>query len=876
MATVTCAPKTMLNSNAKPRRRQNHCCDQCRRGKRACDATGRDSNEVCSNCIRTGKVCTFEKVLRTVKEKSHRPGEKSASAPSVSQADTRKSVSAAPDASLSDTFQNSVHTLSYRSISPPSLDAVDFSGFDAPPQERANSQDSTAFPDFNELCPSLTSEDFELITQDDMNGSSAILGWDSSHTYHQRDVGSDNQTTPSSIFSFGEDLYSNSSSTNSRKRKTPPQGQRSPKLKSRNYTNPFSDVTIATLAERTNKAIISESLTRIYQDTMENAMSCWITERTCPYIYEGLELSKTRTLEYLTGESFLKSGNRMIARICQLDRPTSTLRERPLTPHENNLSSRALKATIMAFASQWAQSASAVKQSTGHTPRFEALHDIIDGRPNSSLDGRDSSNFDRSLQESLWYDARKALHEAAEIDSFRVMFAQLIFSFIQKPLPRHQYAMIMKHKAKRGLKREPSVISNADIMSINSQDSGIKSSEIRPDHAVSDISRESQELQDLLDLQGRPVHIEAALLRLSTKRVHLEGSSRNLRQDLTDKMAITDRKSFNMLFWVTMMCDTIMAVFYNRPPVVSDEDSLILQVDPSTDPQSSITLGDPSTDNDIESSPWGTLLMKKAECTVHTTRSAWPFSEEHALALLADAAQVKVLLYRKIKRLSNCIFRRNSTKTIEAAIVDALNVYEYWNKAYGNFIIDCVRHHDELHPRVQSWYSVLIGHWHLGVLWLADCLDDVDQHERGDHLYGALRKSCRLTFEMRRTSAFQMADVCRVARPRNGSSFHQISDFHTTVSQGALLTEPWTEILIRCFARSADWFMVWLSELQSNSLPLASFGFDTLYENCAQCIGGLFDIGRKSDMSYLAALSLSHRLQNAFPNAPRVDDLLST
>lgn len=874
MATVTCTPKTLLNSNAKPRRRQNHCCDQCRRGKRACDATGRDSNEVCSNCIRTGKVCTFEKVLRTVKEKSHRTGEKTESAPSVSHPRTEKSVSEAPDASLSDNLQNSVYSLSYRSISPTSLDAVDFSGLDAP-QERANSQDTLAFPDLNELCPSLTSEDYELITRDDMNGSSALLGWDSSHPYHQRDAVSDIQTTPSSIFSFADDLYSNSSGARSRKRKTPPEGQRSPRVKSRNARNPFSDVPIAALVERTNKAIISESLTRIYQDTMENALSCWLTERTCPYIHEGLELPETRTTEYLTGGSFLKSGNRMIARICQLDRPTSTVRDRPLTPHENQVASRALKATIMAFASQWAQSASAVKETTGQSPRFEALHDIIDGRADSPPDGRGSSSFDRSLQESLWYDAHRALHEAAEIDSFRVIFAQLLFSFIQKPLPRHQYAKIIKHKAKRGLKRENSLQSNADIMSTNSQDTSIKPPKTQLDPAVFELSSESQELQDLLSLQGRPVHIEAALLRLSTKRVQLEESSRNLRQDFTDKMAITDRKSFNMLFWVTMMCDTLLAVFYNRPPVVSDEDSLILQVDPSTDPQPSVGFSDPSTDNDIESSPWGTLLMKKAEFTVHATSSTWPFSEEHALALLADAAQVKVLLYRKIKRLSNCIFRRNSTKSIEAAIVDALNVYEYWNKAYGNFIINCLRHHDELHPRVQSWYSVLIGHWHLGVLWLADCLDDVDQHERGDHLYGALRKSCRLTFEMRRTSAFQIADVCRVARPRNGSSFHQISDFHTTVSQGALLTEPWTEILIRCFARSADLFMGWLSELQSNSLPLSSFDFDTLYENCAQCIGGLFDIGRKSDMSYLAALSLSHRLQSAFPNAGRVDDILS-
>ncbi len=870
MATVTCASTTMLSTNTKPRRKQNRACDACKRGKRACDATGRASNEVCSNCLRTGKVCTFEKVLRTVKEKSNRKIKKNLPpTPPTRSRDGTQNLSEAVQSYSREASDLSGYPSSLQALSPSSLELLDNVHSDTT-QFRAGSQDTYAFPDINELCPSLTSEDFELITQEDSNGSTTTSGWEAVvDIIRQRDTTSEIDTTPSSIFGAW-----------SRKRKTPPESQRSPRVRFPSDVNSSSNVA-ALLAEKTNKSLISDSLTRIYQDTMENALSCWLTERTCPYTYEGIDRNQLGLTEPLSCQNPLESGNRVIARICQLDRPTSTLRERPLTHHENQMASRAVKATIMAFSSQWAQSPSAVREATGGSQQFETSQGIIDGRTNGTVHSDKPSSFDRSLQESLWYDAQRALQECAEIDSYRVIFAQLLFSFTQKPLPRHQYARISKVRAEGGVNIELTTDARkVEELTAESYNSAFEATGSPSNSNTSDTSGEIKELQDLLELQGSPIHMEAALLRLSAKRVRLEDLRRSVRRGSTDAAGIADRKTFNMLFWMVMMCDTLLAVLYKRPCVVSDEDSLILHADNLPDTEKTADACEPPVDDDLEFSPWGTLFLKKAELTVRARPSMWPMAEDHALSLLSDAATVKVLLYRKIKRLSNCMFRGNSAKRIEAAIVDALNVYEYWNKTYGEFILTCLKHHEDLHARVQSWYSVLIGHWHLAVFWLADCLDEVDQRQKGDHLYGALRKSCRLAFEMRKASAFQISDVCRVARPRDGSNFHRIGNFHTTVCEGALLTEPWTEILIRCFTRSADLFLKWLSQLQSSPSHPSSWSragsFDALYDNCMQCIAGLFDIGRKSDMSYLLALSLLERLQNTFPNATNNTSPLST
>lgn len=840
MTTLPCGPNNFKRPLAKPRRRQNHCCDQCRRSKRACDATGRTRSEVCSNCTRTGKVCTFEKVLRTTKEKSTQSIEE--------------------NLPWANTVESHVFNDQKPPVSCPSLDFTEYSSSCTTDLQRI-SPDTSSAPDSNEMWLFMTPTDAELNSLEDANALSAFpesIAYDPAPLGYQ---GFGFENSPSSILSLGGTDQSSTGWLGPPSQDQEATTEDRPSSLKREWPHlpdPSSDAPVYLLAERTNKSLISDSLTKIYHDTMENALSCWVTERTCPYTYEGIVKLQPQYRGSPTMEYVVEGGNRITARICLLDRPTCTLRERPLTKWENTLASRALKAAIMAFSSQWAK-----------TSTYERIDYGINQED-------DPSSFDRSLQETLWNEANSAMQEAAGVDSFRVTFAQLIFSFIQKPLNRAQYARAQTLRAQQGI--TPRLAADTDDVASDSMTSANiyyrqHTSQLHDD--LSEESGEIKDLQDLLDLQGRPMHLDNALLRLSARRVKLEEMASGRQSGSVQPVSINDRKTFNLLFWMVMMCDTLVASLYQRPFIVSDEDSLILRADdPSRPPE--VPMGVPDSDvftsssplldnDDSEFTPWGMRFLKKGETNMRATRTTWPFSPDHAAGLLSDAAQVKVLLYRRVKRLRNFLFRRSSPKTIETGIVDALSVYEHWNKTYGDFMVTCLKHHEDLSPQLQSWYAVLLGHWQLAVFLLSDCIEEVDRNQKGDRLYGALRQSCRLVFEMRKSSAFQVAELCRVARPRAGSSFNQIGDYHSSVSQGALLTEPWTEILIRCFARASDHFLKWLSDLAAGTMPSISWTGDsdraTLRNNCAECIEGLFDLGCKSDVAYLTALSISRRLQ---------------
>ncbi|KIW99929.1 uncharacterized protein Z518_10857 [Rhinocladiella mackenziei CBS 650.93] len=883
MSTLVHTPATSLRPVTKPRRRQNHCCDPCRRSKRACDATGRVREEVCSNCARTGKECTFEKVRRTVAKNSTKLSAKSL--PWRSPAREHVAVDDRSSPGQNSVFTTNVFHVSDqsshgRTLSSGSADFPETTSSHVTRVLRGESQGLFPGSELIESWPDATTFEGGLGHTDktmSLNPVPEVHDVDPAQlSYYDHDL----EDAPSTVFSMGHSMYSDGRPA----RKDTIEGEDNEsalRRKSSTLPDPSSDTLVHLLAEKTNKFLISESLTRIYQDTMENALSCWLTERTCPYTYEGIIEPQSPLKESVESPRPISWANCIVSRICQLDRPSCILRDRPLTPRENQAASRALKAAIMAFSSQWSHTANTSTESTANARSGDILSDLIDGR-STVPEEKTPTNFDRSIQEMLWNDVHRLLQETAGLDSFRVLFAQLIFSFTQKPLQRDYHAKIRRLRARRGNSLQTSP-SGGGIEMNYTPDSENYGSWGPPPHAFGRYPEDPgdiEELKDLLELQGRPIHLESALLQLSEKRVKLERRDASLGPQAVDPISITDRKSFNLLFWMVMMCDTLVAALYRRPFIVSDEDSLILRVEnpnqPPFNPPSTVYGSGSASDgpssslphldtDDLDSTPWGMLFLRRGETTKSTNDSPWPFSEEYASALLSDAAPVKVLLYRKARRLRNLLFRRAPARKIETGIVDALTVYEHWNKSYGEFMITCIQHHEELPPRIQSWYSVLLGHWHLAVFLLSDCIEEIDKLQKGDNLYGALRQSCRLVFEMRKTSALQVADICRVGRPRQDSSFQHTGNFHFTVSQGALLTEPWTEILIRCFARATNQFLRWLSDFQStNSSSIKWCGaddFDTLYYNCANCIRALFDLGRKSDMAYLTALSFSERLQ---------------
>lgn len=659
-----------------------------------------------------------------------------------------------------------------------------------------------------------------------------------------------------------------------------------------NFMNdPSPDSIQQRLASSSCTSQVARGLMRIYHDSMENAFSCWLTEKTCPYsiatptLHPGSGCPESMAHEWGSNWS-----NRICERVCRLDRNASFVRNRPLTKSEERDASRVLHLAIMSFATQWAQSSQrstmeyssfmeqeASNQSTLPPPNTRSAFDNTAGIPpgNSSPAPLE---FDRSIQETFWYQARQALLESQGIESFRVIFAHIIFSLTQRPLD------IDQHFREMGL-RNTSTSAPLHTSSFNSQGFSGHSSTSSIHSSFCEMKESKQdELDKVIDVEGPPLFLETALRQLFSWRCKLEAlerqratrisksTSQGFNYTRTDPLCAADRKTFNLLFWLGIMFDTLSSVMNKRPLVVSDEDSDILY-NPNRDSSPSPALhtdflsSEPTPHSsrfpkDSDSNLWGQFFLqeKAVKYNHHITR--WPCSYEDAASTLCDAAPIKVLLFRRITNLQTLLSRRSSPSKLEAAITRALEVYQYWNMTYGPFIHDCTAHHDSLPPRIQSWYVVLAGHWHLAGMLLADTIEAIDAACLGLSPSYEFRQASKQVACLRRQNADAVAELGRCASPRPEASFPRGEEFHFAVNKGALLTEPWTVVLIRAFSKAGSLFLHSVDGVAEDGMVAVGSEREEAKRKCGFCIEALWVLGKKSDMAFLAATALSRALSD--------------
>jgi hypothetical protein len=84
-------------------------------------------------------------------------------------------------------------------------------------------------------------------------------------------------------------------------------------------------------------------------------------------------------------------------------------------------------------------------------------------------------------------------------------------------------------------------------------------------------------------------------------------------------------------------------------------------------------------------------------------------------------------------------------------------------------------------------------------------------------------------------------------------------EFHFALNQAALLTEPWTIVFVRSLCR-AGYILV---QIVAASTASSADERAQARVRCADCIEGLWYLGRKSDMAFLAARCLSSMLDEA-------------
>lgn len=585
---------------------------------------------------------------------------------------------------------------------------------------------------------------------------------------------------------------------------------------------PYPEISCATdLSSSINRVYLTEGLLQIYHLSFENALACWLTDRTCPYNVRGeVDLVNSITPDW----------NRIYHRVARLDRLAASIRGRQLTFSEDRAASRSLDLAIFAFAAQWSHSGH------GSVAKYPFGRISLDS-PDTTFNVTRKSNiqnmigFDQTLQVSTWHQADNALQAAGDIESFRVVLAQLVFAQTQKPV--EDTAMEKK-----------------------------------------DVTDNIEECEDLMaklnltiDTDGPPVHLEKGLRLIHSLRSRMAmlggRGPKTIKRPLSQRryrssaaLEAADRSTVDLLFWLGIMFDTLSAAVHKRPLVVSDEDSNIYLQHQT--PVTDVGYDNPSLMRQISpEDPWDEHLFVHRKSCFQVSPTRWPCSIDEAAALLSDAAPVKVLLFRKVTRIQTLLARSVQGERIEKAIATALEVIDHWKTLFAPFIQDCIENHDRLPARIQSWYICLCGHWYLAALLLFDLIEIVDGSGMGLEAAQNERAGCDLVETCRLEHCRAISDLARCACSAEEATFSQAYNLQFAVNQAAILTEPWTGVLIRAFGKAG----VLLLEANMKVTARSSEDGKDAFRRASDCAKALWILGQKSDLASSAAKILSDALK---------------
>ncbi|OLN97849.1 Regulatory protein alcR [Colletotrichum chlorophyti] len=457
----------------------------------------------------------------------------------------------------------------------------------------------------------------------------------------------------------------------------------------------------------------------------------------------------------------------------------------------------------MAFTTQWAQGS---RKSQGRYGDPDECDEDPLGRGLSD-------EFDKTLQVSLWNQAKRALDDCAETNSFKVAMAEILFS------------LTLKYADEQG--------DGHESLQGDEHNRHVMDTELR--------------IQTAIDEGGHSVYLERGARRLHVLKRRSEtfeklSKGKARKERINDERDVHEGESeekttMKLVYWLAIMFDTIAAAVAERPVTVSDDESKEHSAEGAGNSNSSTT-----SESDER---WNDRYIIRRHQRLAPLR--WPCPEEAIARELRDAAPVKVLLFRKLTGIQSLSSRGASQQVIEDAIQDGLSVYLHWNLTYGPLFQDCIECHDSLPANVQSWYVCLLGHWLLAVMILADCVRLADEQDLSMPLRARDRAEAGLVEELRGTAMRAVSDLARVSTPRE-DGMSRLTEFHPAVTEGALLTEPWTMMLIRTFSMGGTLLLNAMKKAK-NSGSFEGGPVTELYGRCEDCVRALWYLGRKSGLS---------------------------
>lgn len=614
--------------------------------------------------------------------------------------------------------------------------------------------------------------------------------------------------------------------TNLGKRK----GRRGSSLNQERALSEYSTESMISAAANNN--IIIGNLLGIYHDVLENNLACWLAEENCPYkvrqatnasLADGQMICSRLDASPQPGATIKAWGrdwsNRIYRRVTQLDRTAMRTGNVKISRAQSQAASRALNLVIMAFATQWSQ---------GH--RKSQAQSFAS--PADPFEEKMEADFERHLQLSVWKQAKRALQDVEDVESFRVAYAEMVFGLMEKPWD------------------EEDEMPDIDACSL------IHETEEQTMHSKA---------ADILSQDGPPVMLDRAARKMQVLKFRFEKEALNphtLRKaphasskDVSDE----DRETIGLLYWLAVMFDTVSAPMNERPVALGDEDC---QHDAAKHSQPSGQIGEKPTDSRSRLR-WNVQTFAVGDHDVATSNLQWPCSYDVAAAAIARSAPIKILIFRHLSYLQNILNRKEFGQPIEDALWEATLVYRYWNTIFAPFYRDLVQTYDTVPTRLRAWFVCIYIPWHLACLMLADIVELVDRNELGLSANSSTRAKADMVSRIRRQSAYELSELARVTAPGDGSE--QLPDYHHAVNEGPLLTEPWTVLLVRAFTKTALFYLDRARELQTgadSSSGLPSQELQEIFTRAEFCTRALFTLGRKSTMSRQMSRVLYRALEN--------------
>ncbi|KAM6509640.1 hypothetical protein FALCPG4_017289 [Fusarium falciforme] len=850
-------------------RRQNHSCDFCKRSKKLCDGYVLNSAKAeaeadgdatdpkilpCSYCVRTKKQCPLNPHWVRARSAGSAPKSESSTSP-VAENSARKnsrskrqrtehrdaSTSASRDFDLSSSdMLNLLPTPSpsnfqYWEAPIPSLegpeafpadDTLAFLGLET---ESPDNPSEIGLGDVNSEAPGGSTDGSNESLQDALSNLTATFGSQPSEFDFQASWDFTQQLSTS----YGSGLSTRSAPLRGNVRRDHRHRRpRPPTWLDNTSASPSPFHPEFGLMERQNSKLMTESLLQVYHDVLENNLACWLADDTCPYKMQSKSSRRGRmnsvAATFMPGDAPILPewgtvwSNRIYRRVVHLDQVARAAKLVRLTRAESQSASRALDLVIMAFATQFSQGSK-------HRRRRLGSIDPLEPEPPRDIADELAEEFEQNLQLSVWEQAKKALQDVSEVESYRVVYAELIFGLTQRPRTNDN--------SLDDFRPRKSKVGNAKISAL-------------------------PRVLELMSEDGPPTFMERAARKMQALRYNFEANesgfletSQLYQQHNEIRVDMEERGTIGLLFWLAVMFDTVSSSMNERPIALADEDC-------EHDAAQEQLASKAASESQQANMRWDlNLFAQDGPNTLH-----WPCPQEVAAEVVTRAAPIKVLLFRHVSYLQNAL-RKKFYQQVEEIIQSTISTYRYWNTTYGAFFRDLVRDYDSVPPRMKSWFVCIAIPWHLASLMLSDLIDFVDRNNLGRKEATMSRINSKMTARIRKSSAIELADLARVTSPpldMAGSPADQLPNFHFAVNQGPLLTEPWTILLIRGFAKAAIFHLGVAEDLRQHELSLGHDNEDLQQslKRTEYCIGALWSLGRKSQMAKDIAEVLNEELRS--------------